>query len=167
MLFTVSVIFDNYLMPRLRYHEDCNIISPRSRTHCHVQIEVHAFLNAVFPGKWTGLWDLSRTLYVLQSCTFSLQGLRIRKGCDICFSDACCPLWTAARITEVETRRTRITEANMRTIILCVFNIPHRHNSVNSTPADSGDGWFQFEPLDAASVQEDFFDLEYLGTATG
>jgi len=41
----------------------------------------------------------------------------------------------------------------MRRIILCVLNLPHRHNSVNSTAADSSDGWFQSEPLDAASVQ--------------
>lgn len=31
-------------------------------------------------------------------------------------------------------RRTRITEANMRRMILCALNLPHRHNSVNSTP---------------------------------
>lgn len=55
----------------------------------------------------------------------------------------------------------------MRRIMLWVFNLPHRHNSVNSTPVDRGDGWFQFEPLDAVSVQEDFIDLEYLGTSTG
>jgi len=66
-----------------------------------------------------------------------------------------------------KTRRTRITEANMRRIMLRGFNLPHRHNSVNSTPVDRGDGWFQFEPMDAASVQEDFIDLEYLGTSTG
>ena len=54
----------------------------------------------------------------------------------------------------------------MRRVTLCVLNLPRRHNSVNSTPADSGSGWFQFEPLEAASVQEDFIDLEYLGTST-
>ena len=55
ILFTVSVIFENYLMPRLRDHEDCVMISPISRTHCHVQVEVSAFLNEVVPGKWIGL----------------------------------------------------------------------------------------------------------------
>jgi hypothetical protein len=38
---------------------------------------------------------------------------------------------------------------------------------VNYNPADSGDGWFQFESLDAASVQGVFFGLEYLGISTG
>jgi hypothetical protein len=55
MLFIVSVILDNYLMPWLRDHEDCIMICPRSRTHCHIQVEVPAFLNAVVPGKWIGL----------------------------------------------------------------------------------------------------------------
>jgi len=55
----------------------------------------------------------------------------------------------------------------MRRITISVLNFPRRHNSVNSTPAESGDGWFQFEPLEAASVQEDFIDLEYLGASTG
>jgi hypothetical protein len=66
VLLTVSLIFENYLMLQLRDHEDYIMISPRSRTHCHIQVEVPAFLNALFPSKWM---DLPLTLRVIQSCT--------------------------------------------------------------------------------------------------
>jgi hypothetical protein len=104
ILFTVSVMFENYLMQRLRDYEDIFMISPLSCTHCHVQAEVLRLWMQWFLANGLGSWDLSCTLLILLSCTFSLQFLGIREGCDVCFSDAYSPLWAAARITEVENK---------------------------------------------------------------
>jgi hypothetical protein len=140
------------------------------------------------------LSDLSLTLHVIQSCNFNPLNAELNPICHLlallggativdvsrlrvnlqflgfvkvamCVSlmpTAHCGLQLASQ--RQKTRRIRITEVDMRRIILCVLNLSHRHNSVNSTPADSGVVWFQYEPLDAASVQEDFIDVEYLGT---
>jgi len=78
------------------------------------------FLMQWFLANGLGLWDLSRTLQVLLSCTFSLESMGIRAGCDVCrlrcvqvvmcagcdvcFSDAYSPLWAAVRVTEVENK---------------------------------------------------------------
>ena len=76
---------------------------------CHTRTATFKQMFLPFWVQWfleneLGLWDLSRTLRVLLSRTFSLQFLGIREGYDMCFSDAYSPLWAAARITEVENK---------------------------------------------------------------